>query len=106
MVLLLISLIADKKIKFKGFLKFIGSLGALGLMFLLTMYLLYLFVSWISFEESTNKYTDTEISIIRENSELKGFDRGYYAGRRDGKVIICNEIYNEENKPSSCNYSD
>ena len=76
------------------------------LFIVLPFYLLFLVFSWLFLGESTTKYTDTEIAVIKKNSELKGFDRGYYAGRRDGKVIICNEIYNEENKPSSCTYTD
>jgi hypothetical protein len=71
--------------------------------FLLTIvlpfYLLFLVFSWLFLGESTTKYTDTEIAIIKENIELKGFDRGYYAGRRDGKVVICNEV---NNKAPSC----
>tara|TARA_B110000008_G_scaffold105425_1_gene108300 strand:+ start:1369 stop:1614 length:246 start_codon:yes stop_codon:yes gene_type:complete len=71
--------------------------------FLLTIvlpfYLFFLVFSWLFLGESTTKYTVTEIAIIKENIELKGFDRGYYAGRRDGKVIICNEV---NNKAPSC----
>ena len=71
--------------------------------FLLTIvlpfYLFFLVFSWLFLGENSTKYTDTEIAIIKENIELKGFDRGYYAGRRDGKVVICNEV---NNKAPSC----
>ncbi|MDA9905226.1 hypothetical protein N9D00_06985 [Hyphomicrobiales bacterium] len=60
---------------------------------------MFLVFSWLFLGENSTKYTDTEIAIIRENIELEGFDRGYYAGRRDGKVVICNEV---NNKAPSC----
>lgn len=116
-ILVIVAMVSDDDDKLGSLLeKFVFGIGSvifflfkLCISIIVIVYVIYLFFSfvfWLFSGENTTKYTDTEIEVIKENSELKGFDRGYYAGRRDGKVIICNEIYKEENKPSSCTYTD